>query len=193
MSWQRRQSRSFEVPDREVHQAARRVDQAPPSPPPIQPPRLLLHKSRRSVSVLQTTRRGRRRRRAGARTQHLPLGTPAPSFLPCPPPFQLFLFPLSEVCLTCPDSSPMQAHVEGTVLTHSQGTGTEKGTGRDTGTDQIITEDRRKVSSKQIFVSSRFLNQINFQCEAVTLPPERLGRLHPQHRSYLHPEWPHLP
>lgn len=162
------------MPDREGRQAARRVDQAPPSPPPTQPPRLPLRKSRRSVSVLQTTRRGRRRRRAGARTQHLPLGTPAPSSPPCPPPFQLFLFPLSEVCLTCPDSSRMQVHVVATVLMHSQGTGTERGTGKDTGTDQIITEDRRK-------------------CEAVTLPPERLDHLHPRHRSYLRPEWPHLP
>ena len=87
----------------------------------------------------------------------------------------------------------MQAHVVATVLMHSQVTGTERGTGKDTGTDQIITEDRRKVSPMLIFVPNWFLNKINFQCEAVTLPPERLGRLRPRHQSYLHPEWPHLP
>ena len=192
MSWQRRRSRSSEAQDREVPRAVRRADPAPPSPPPIRPPRLLLRKSRRSVSALQTTRRGRRRRRVGVRTQHLPLGTPAPSYLPCRPPFQLFLFPPSEVCPTCLDSSPMQVPVVGTVLTHSQGTGTERGTGKDTGTDQIITEDRKKVSPVLIFVSSLFLNRMNFQCEAVTLHPGRLGRLPPRHQSYLRPEWPHL-
>ena len=126
------------------------------------------------------------------RTQHLPLGTQAPSYLLSHPLFQLFLCLLFEVCLTCLDSSPMQVHAVGTVRTHSQDTGTERGTGKDTGTDQIITEDRRKVSPMPIFVSTLFLNKLNFQCEAVTLHPERLGRLHPRHRSYLHPEWPHL-
>ena len=88
------------------------------------------------------------------RTQHLPLGTQAPSYLLSHPLFQLFLFLLFVVCLTCLDSSPMQVHVVGTVRTHSQDTGTERGTGKDTGTDQIITEDRRKVSPMLIFVSS---------------------------------------
>lgn len=156
MSLPRRPSRSFEAPDREVRQAARRADQGPPSPPLTRPPRLLLHKSQRSVSVLQTTRRGRKRRRVVARTPHQPPGIRAPSFRPCQPPSQPFPFPPSEVCLTCLDWSPMQAHVVGMAPTHSRGTGTERGTEIDTGIGQIITEDRTKVSPIIIYFYNLF-------------------------------------
>ena len=168
----------------------RRVDQDPLSPPPIRPPRPLPPRSRRSESAWPTTRRGRRRRREEVRTRLPRPGTRVPSFLLYQPLSQPFLCPLFEVCPTCLVSSPTQDHVVVMVHMRSQGIGTGTGTGIDTGTDQIITGDKRKVNTTLILF---LLMKIYFQCEAVTPHPERPDHHLPPLQSYLPQESRHLP